>query len=497
MKQLQEKFYLKLIAYFIFLITDLIAQVYISADSFYLLSLERDQFHGIIQPNSNIIRPYFMKSKKNSFSISFRNEHYFNNGLPNQENMDVRFFGKGYGSFNSIHLGYYGKFFAISFEPYMLSNQNYSIESISRPSPFSVMNDNRIIKQSPYFTSGIKEFQFYIHYNGVGFGISNANMWWGPGMHSSLIMSNNTTGLTHFTIGTIEEFRSGIFGFNIKYTLADYINNNDKKVYFSSLLGLVTIYSNPQISFGLSRNYLSGGANYEFDWGPVDAARLLLDGWFLDDVKKDKFAWHDPWDQTIAGYFSLDFLESKIKLYLELGVDDHRANIEDLRSQPDHTLASISGFRKYGLFSNPNLIIGMEYINLIRSRTWPHRSAGSWYAKPDYDYSSYKGRRWSAHSGSDSDDFYIIFGYLSNNFAFLPAFNYERHGVIFQQPAEIKFEWRFDFRYQYNNWLFSIYYESEYAEHLGFPEDNIYAGEVTGIRNIHTAILRTQYIIEY
>ena len=98
-----------------------------------------------------------------------------------------------------------------------------------------------------------------------------------------------------------------------------------------------------------------------------------------------------------------------INIYLELGMDDHRANIEDFKTQPDHTIASIIGMRKYGFFNNQNLLFGFEYINLIRSRTWKFRSAAPWYTKPDFDYSSYKRRRWGAHSGSDSDDLYIYF----------------------------------------------------------------------------------------
>ena len=41
-----------------------------------------------------------------------------------------------------------------------------------------------------------------------------------------------------------------------------------------------------------------------------------------------------------------------------------------------------------------------------------------------------------------------------------------------------------------------LIYESEYARHLGFPDDNIYAGEITGERNIQTVILRFEYLLK-
>ena len=476
-----------------FLFSFLSAQGYMPADPYYLLPHEKSEFNKK-NMYTNLIRPYFIKSSKYKWFIRYNSEHYFNTGHPNQENMDVRYFGKGYGLFNSVLFGYNGEFISFSIEPYLLHVDDNHLSTISRPALFNMLNDH----PRNFEKQGIKEFQFNMHLNnGIGVGFGNASMWWGPGMHSSLIMTNNTVGLPYLMFGTIKEYRKKSIGINMRIMVAEFRNNNDKKVYLSSLIGALTIYRNPQISVGISRNYLTGGMDFDFKWGRTDAAKLLFDGLLLENTKKDKFSWHDPWDQTIAGYLSMIFPESKIKIYFEAGLDDHRANIEDLKSQPDHTLATIAGFRKYGLFSNPNLLIGFEYINLIQSRTWHQRSAAPWYSKYYYDYSSFNFRRWGAHSGSDSDDLYIIFGYLSDKFAFIQGFNYERHGVVYKQPAEIKFEWRFDLRYNYNKWKFGIHYENELIEHLGFPDDNIYKGEITGVRKIKTLIIKAEYLIEY
>ena len=43
---------------------------------------------------------------------------------------------------------------------------------------------------------------------------------------------------------------------------------------------------------------------------------------------------------------------------------------------------------------------------------------------------------------------------------------------------------------------FIINYEIENARHLGFPEDNVYAGEITGKRSIKTTILRIEYLLK-
>ena len=135
---------------------------------------------------------------------------------------------------------------------------------------------------------------------------------------------------------------------------------------------------------------------------------------------------------------------------------------------------------------------------------------GTWFINPLYNYSSYYGRRWSAHSGADSDDWFLYAGYLSDNFMFVPSFNYERHGIVSHRPAEVKLEARLDIRYNYNNNWLGIFYEKLYEAFLGFPDyfyvDNqnlptgYYSDNVKGLansRNTNTLIVSISRTIEY
>ena len=47
--------------------------------------------------------------------------------------------------------------------------------------------------------------------------------------------------------------------------------------------------------------------------------------------------------------------KSKMKLYLELGFNDNRQNFWDLVVQPDHAMATILGFQKYGINNNKGI----------------------------------------------------------------------------------------------------------------------------------------------
>ena len=160
-----------------------------------------------------------------------------------------------------------------------------------------------------------------------------------------------------------------------------------------------------------------------------------------------------------------------MKVFTEIGWNDNRLHFADFISQPDHAMATIIGFRKYGLGNNyPNILMGAEWANLMVSFSSRYRATPPWYERSLYDHSSYKGRRWGAHSGSDSDDWYIYAGYLSDKVMFIPAVNYERHGIVSNRPAEVKLELRLDTRYKYKNIWFGVYYEKQYEAFLGFPQ---------------------------
>ena len=98
----------------------------------------------------------------------------------------------------------------------------------------------------------------------------------------------------------------------------------------------------------------------------------------------------------------------------------------------------------------------------------------NWYDNIRYDYHSYRNRRWSSHSGSDSDDFFIYFGYINNKLSLMYGINYERHGVTYKFPPEVKIESKISLSYlTKNNFEICLDYEEEYFEHYAFLDENI------------------------
>ena len=381
-------------------------------------------------------------------------------------------------NFNSFQVSFNSKYLSFIVEPYQINNFSSDVKTITRNGTFSVLNDQILRNHELFESSGFRNLLAFIHYKGFGIGWHKGNRWWGPGIHSSLQMTNNTFPIPTQIIGTIQEIRFKSFGIYGLYSFSR-LNANSSKLaeYHTALNGQLTWYGPIIVSAGFSRNYLSGGVISASgrEWKDNDAKLLVFEGVFTTNLidKEYTIGGHDPWDQTLSGYLTITLPKRNIKMYAEFGFNDNRMYLADFVSQPDHTLATIIGFRDYGVGSNKNWIYGFEWSNLMITYTSRFRGESGtplWYSREIYDYSTYKGRRWGAHSGSDSDDWYIYAGYLSNKLMIIPALNYERHGIVSYRPAEVKFEYRLDMRYQYNNIWVGLYFEKQYEAFLGFPD---------------------------
>ena len=482
-------------ALLLFFISSLYAQLYIPADPFDLLFTEQKIMMGGNDPGSLMIRPIVSPNKqsKGVWSLKVRNEVFYNSGGPNLENTSDRWVGKGVSFFTSANIAYNSEFIFASIEPYYFVSQNDGYQEPQRIHKFSNLNDNRPHIEAPYTSTGIRETQFYLNINGFGGGFSNANMWWGPGFHSSLMMTNNTTGFEHLMLGTINEKRIKNWGFNGRYVFSKFGEKSKSKPYYSGFIVNTTYYSVPIITIGFSRAFLSGGENTDYDISLLEAA-LLPFQFVKIEKQSDQNDLLNPVDQTYTGYLNLRFPESGLVVFLEYGRNEGPENFKDLILHPDHSRAYVFGVRKYGLFNNLNIMFGFEYTNLIQTSFWQLRDTQDWYSASQFDFNTYNGRYWAAHSGPDSDDFTVYFAYNRNKLSIMPSINLERHSVthasalVTQYAGTLvydriygiyyleedrnvlydighlsggKLEFRLDIRYLFRGYKFSFNYEHE------------------------------------
>lgn len=475
-------------SFFILLISGQIyCQIYIPADPYNLLLTEKKMLDKNSDPIPLITRPVFRSvDMHNNWSLRVRSEFFYNSSAPNLENMSDRWIGKGVGFFSSINMSYRNRYFALSAEPYYFINQNDDYTEPDRLPKFSVLNDNRPHAESPYIAYGIRELQIYANYKGIGAGYSNANMWWGPGIHTSTTMTNNTSGFGHIFLGTIEEKRYKKWGFSGRYVFSKFDKKSKYEPYYTAAVFGVSYYSEPTISIGIVREALTGGTHERVLKDSIrwqDAALSIFKGIFQPaDTEKYIANWSFD-DHSATAYISVFINKSKLNIFFEIGRTDIASSKWSILVYPDHAIATNIGFRKYGLFGNENLFFGCEYFQNHKSRS-THRILGAsadWWEREMYEYSSYNGRRWVAHSGTDSDDVLLMFGWLNDNLTILPSFNYERHGVrqliavaesnliTYQLNniwPETKLEFRLDLRYKYKSYKINLYYEREITLNL-------------------------------
>jgi len=228
----------------------------------------------------------------------------------------------------------------------------------------------------------------------ISVGLSSENLWWGPGIYSSLLMSNNAPGFLHAFIRSNKPIKTPIG--NIEFNLIGAkLESNSGLSYENYHLLTRNIYDNWR--------YLNA---YSISWQPkwinglfVGMNRSLQQ--YGDEAFKVKggiFSKYLPVlglaiqkvnnlgddtlnrDQLASFYLRWAFPKSNFEFYVEYGFNDYGANIRDYLLSPSHAAAYTIGIRKlYKLTSVKFLQIESEITQMSQSPDYVVRGAGNWY----------------------------------------------------------------------------------------------------------------------
>ena len=423
---------------------------------------------------------------QNHFSLSFSQSFYLNTNLSNLENQNGYYFPKGYGSISSLLFQYHAKYLSFSTEPVIMGKNQYSIMLPEKDQLFSVLND--VPMGSNYHPNQFRNTGLKFRFNGLSTGIGNWDQWWGPGIHNSLVLSNNTEGFYHYYIGTTGyQSLMDNASYKFKYMVSEEMQNSAGNDYYFSAWFLNIKYNS--FEFGMSRNVLSGG-NSDLPWSFSDAVSVLIDN------KNLKY-----WDTINEYYLLAHFPESGLEVFLDIGFPNRSFGGKDPEVYSDHSMGSNLGLRKQGAFGLDKLLFGFEYTRLVQGIYYNILPTSNWYDNIKYNYSSVKGRRWAAHSGADSDDFLVFMGYKDEQKSLIYGLNYERHGVTYHFPPEVKFESRINASYSSGNTTVHLVYENEYFEHYGFVDVNRNVWDETfepgSLQRTHTLLISLQHTLSF
>ena len=250
----------------------------------------------------------------------------------------------------------------------------------------------------------------------VSVGLSSENMWWGPGIYNSLLMSNNAPGFPHLIFNTTRPIKTPIGNFEWQIIAGKL--TEDTSLYLENK-NLATNYYNPAEYSGDGYSgpydpkqkwrYLNGlSISYNPKWikglfigihrvGYTYNDKLQKSGGGYDFLHKyfptifgafrQNYAYGNDSVNNDIGYkqtasFSIRFVfpKSSSEIYIEYGKNDNPYNLRDLATDPEHGAAFTVGFKKLVQLEKEKwLDINVEITQLAQTPDYLVRNTGNWY----------------------------------------------------------------------------------------------------------------------
>jgi hypothetical protein len=379
-------------------------------------SVRRAQLLGVDTSNSSyMIRPVSQSHLHNySRELYRKNEDIFVSALPvvwQQQYTSHHPYGwndgamipaKGYQTMFSA--GIYAKigFLSIQFQPELVFAANQDFTKIydenneigKRYSEFY----NRIDMPERFGEGNYRKFNLgqssiRLNFDPVSFGISNENLWWGPGMRNSLLMSNNAPGFKHVTLNTTRPVNTPIGAFEAQMIGgrldASGVEMPDKPGYTAKrqdwryLSGIALTYNPkwlPKLYLGFERTNIA----YRADLGnSIKNFIPLLNASEMPKLDENGGILEAANDRNHLISISARWVmpEAKSEIYFQYGREDRSVVMRDLIGEPEHSRAYIFGFRKLIPLQrmDEHIQIGLELTQLETPGTEVIRKSGYWY----------------------------------------------------------------------------------------------------------------------
>jgi hypothetical protein len=229
-------------------------------------------------------------------------------------------------------------------------------------------------------------------------GLSNENLWWGPGVKSALLMTNNASGFKHLTLNTTRAVKTPVGSFEAQ-VIGGRLDQSGvsqpsgalftaKPKDWRYISGIVVTYQPkwiPNLYLGYDRSFIvsrNNMGNSFADYFPIFSALEKVNYAYVDNINIDEAAKRD---QYIAFFSKYVLPESRAEIYVEFGRNDHSFDTRDALVEPEHTRAYVIGFRK--LIPLPRadeyIQIGTEITQLEGTKTRDLRPALSYYIHPN------------------------------------------------------------------------------------------------------------------
>ncbi|TDQ09949.1 capsule assembly protein Wzi [Pedobacter metabolipauper] len=231
----------------------------------------------------------------------------------------------------------------------------------------------------------------------VSVGLSNENLWWGPGVRNSLLMSNNAPGFKHLTLNTTRPINSPIGAFEAQVIAGRldpsgvkaantflFVPKNDDWRYISGVIITYQPKIIPNLFLGFSRVFVLESENLGKSFGDYFPFFSALEKSALADPNDPNAVSPEDAkerDQLLSAYARWVLPETHAEMYFEIGRNDHSFDLRDGLVEPEQSLAYTIGFRKLITMkkSDEFIQIGAEMTQLEGPRSKISRAQPPWY----------------------------------------------------------------------------------------------------------------------
>lgn len=251
----------------------------------------------------------------------------------------------------------------------------------------------------PYKKTLLGQSSIRLNYKGLSLGVSTENIWWGPSMRNSIMMSNQAQGFKHITFNSTRPLKTRIGTFEWQLVTGRlegsgftppepdrlyggtklYVPKNTDWRYYQ---GFTFTYA-PKWVDGLSLGFIRWVQEYHdftvknHDYFPV------FDGLFRKNDKYGLFneSLEGGRDQAAGVFLRWLWQDAKAEIYGEFHFNDAKFNLRDLLLDSDHARAATIGIHKIFQKTNSSKIYEFtwEWTQMQQTSSRLLRNAGFWY----------------------------------------------------------------------------------------------------------------------
>ena len=222
----------------------------------------------------------------------------------------------------------------------------------------------------------------------VSLSASTQNLWWGPGIYNSMLLSNNAPGFFHYSFATNRPLKTFLGNFQFQIISATLkqdssqgfehrnlkklnLQNRDRAYNALSFTFQPVIMKN--ITFGLTRAFQNLAENNIAGFVPK---YLPVLGSFFGSAYNDTI----NRDQILSFNTRWVFPKNHAEVYLEFGYNDAKDNFRDLMLDMSHSSGYLFGFKKLSYLNKLDYLdFGAEVIRMAQTPSYLMRNAGNFY----------------------------------------------------------------------------------------------------------------------